>query len=316
MDPNRCKKLPGKTIMNKKTLFSFLFFLFVIPQTIFSYELGVITLFRNEARYLKEWIEYHRMLGVDHFLLYNDRSTDNWEEVLKPYIDAKLVEVIPWYKPEATPLFPTWQVNAYKDGFARSKENTKWLAFIDIDEFIVPKKNATILECLNEFFPSASGVYMCWRNFGTSGAYVDPGKPILTHLTKASDVFHSRNASGKSIVKVADTLIDLSWSPHQLVLKPTAQYYNGSGAPLRSIGTDLQVDPVHTSDHIVVNHYVMRDENFYRQVRVPRAISREYGEIHLLTEHYNNFNQSSDTTILEFLKKYHPDMYRTFWNGR
>lgn len=288
---------------------------FFSVQALFSYELGVITLFRNEANYLKEWIEYHRMLGVDHFLLYNDRSTDHWAEVLEPYIQSHLVEVTDWSLPEGMPLFPTWQVMAYKDGFRRSESNTKWLAFIDVDEFILPKKNSTILECLAEFYPSASGVYACWRNFGTGGVYVNPGEPILTRLTAASDLWHPRNASGKSIVKVEEVMIEQVWSPHQLTLKKGAQYYNGSGKPLYFKESDLQIDPQHTSDYIQINHYVMKDENFFQNVRLPRAISREYGEISLLLEHYKSFNEKQDEQIIEFLKTYHPEMYRSFWQA-
>jgi hypothetical protein len=289
--------------------------MFFVPQILFSYELGILTLFRNEANYLKEWVEYHHMLGVDHFLLYNDRSDDNWAEVLAPYINSNLVEVIDWHKDEFTPLFPTWQVMAYQDGLRRSKGNTKWLAFIDIDEFILPKKNGSLLACLNQFFPSASGVYVCWRNFGTGGVYIDPGQPILTRLTRSSDPYHPKNASGKSIVKVDDVLVDQIWSPHQHVLREGAQYYNGSGQPLYFRGGDLLVDPQHTSDHIQINHYVMRDENFYQKVRLPKAISKEYGELSLLQEHYQSFNHMHNNQMIKFLRNMHPDMYKTFWHG-
>ncbi len=280
---------------------------------VFSYELAVATLFRNEANYIVEWVEYHHMLGVDHFILYNDRSDDNWAEVLEPYINSNLVEVIQWDKPESTSLFPTWQLMAYKDALRKLSGNTKWAAFIDIDEFIIPKKNSTILECLDQHYADAAGVYICWRNFGTNKVYVPPGENILTRLTGASDILHSRNASGKSIVRVDEVNILQIWSPHQLVLQPDAQYYNGSGEPLYFRDGDLQINSSHTSDYIQINHYVMRDENFYQGVRLPRAISREYGELSLLQEHYQSFNYVQDYTIIEFLKKYHPIMYESFW---
>ena len=302
--------------MKKNCFLSFLLLMLVISQGLFSYELGILTLFRNEANYLKEWIEYHHMLGVDHFLLYNDRSDDNWAEVLDPYIKSNLVEVIDWHKDEITPLFPTWQITAYKDGLRRSKGNTKWLAFIDVDEFILPKKNATILQCLQQFYPDASGVFICWRNFGTGGVYVGQGKPILTRLITCSNSLHPRNASGKSIVKVDDVVVDQIWSPHQHVLRENAQYYNGSGRPLYFNGLDLQVDPSHTSDYIQINHYVMRDENFYQNVRLPKAISKEYGEVSLLKEHYQSFNAEQNLQMIEFLQKKHPKMYRKFWSKK
>ena len=258
-------------VLMKQWVWSFLLFLLWAPCSLFSYELGIVTMFRDEAPYMKEWIEYHHMLGVDHFLLYNDRSVDHWAEVLEPYIRSNLVEVIDWAAPPGTAIFPGHQTAAYKDGLRRSLGNTKWLAFIDTDEFILPKKNATILECLDQFFSSASGVYAAWRHFGTNGKYLQPGEPILMHLTASSHPLHPRNASGKSIVKVEDVVVEQVWSPHQLFLKEGACYYNGSGRPISFKGVDLQVDPQHTSEYIQINHYSLRDENFYRNVRLPRT---------------------------------------------
>ena len=300
--------------MKKTTRLFFLLFVFCSPLGLFSYELGIVTMFRNEAPYLKEWVEYHHMLGVDHFLLYNDRSEDNWEEVLEPYIQSNLVEVIEHHASPGTAIFPGWQTAAYQDGLRKSKGNTKWLAFIDVDEFILPKKNATIPECLDQFFSSASGVFVCWRNFGTNNVYIAPGEPILMHLFSSSHPLHSYNASGKSIVRVDDVVIDQVWSPHQLVLREGAQYYNGSGQPLYFKGTDLQINPQHTSDYIQVNHYIMRDENFYQNVRLPRALSGQYGDPALLKEHYESFNYMKNYQMINFIKQNHPKKYRSFWN--
>jgi hypothetical protein len=305
-----------KVNLKFKLLSLLLWIVFLATHGLFSYELGIVTMFRNEANYLKEWVEYHHMLGVDHFLLYNDRSEDHWAEVLEPYIRSHLVEVIDWDAPPGTPIFPDWQITAYQDGLKRSKGNTKWLAFIDIDEFILPKKNATILECLDQFFPSASAVYACWRNFGTSKICIPEGEPILTHLILSSHPFHVRNAAGKSIVKVDDVVIDQIWSPHHLVLRKDAQYYNGSGRPLYFKEKDLQVDPYHTSDYIQINHYMLRDENFYHKVRLPRTMSKEYGELHLLLDYYRSFNYIPNYQMIQFLKKKHPIMYQTFWKGQ
>ncbi len=109
----------------KKCLLSFLLLMLFVPYGLFSYELGIVTMFRNEADYIQEWIEYHRMVGVDLFLLYNDRSVDHWAEVLEPYIESNLVEVIDWSALPGTAIFPGHQTAAYKDGLRRSKGNTK-----------------------------------------------------------------------------------------------------------------------------------------------------------------------------------------------
>ena len=47
---------------------------------------------KNEGPYLKEWIEYHKMLGVDRIFFYDNESSDNTQDVLSTYIDSGYVE--------------------------------------------------------------------------------------------------------------------------------------------------------------------------------------------------------------------------------
>ncbi len=51
----------------------------------YSYYLSIGAIFNDEADYLKEWIEYHRLAGpVEHFYLYNNNSQDHYLDVLQP----------------------------------------------------------------------------------------------------------------------------------------------------------------------------------------------------------------------------------------
>ena len=42
-----------------------------------KFYVSICAIFKNESMYMKEWIEYHRIIGVDHFYLYNNFSSDN-----------------------------------------------------------------------------------------------------------------------------------------------------------------------------------------------------------------------------------------------
>ena len=46
--------------------------------------LALVAIFSNDGRFLKEWIEFYLIQGVEHFYLYNHLSQDNFKEVLKP----------------------------------------------------------------------------------------------------------------------------------------------------------------------------------------------------------------------------------------
>ena len=97
-----------------KQIFSFFFFICCYASTNLAnlanieelmiqeakkYNFSICAIFKNEAPYLKEWIEYHLIFGVDHFYLYNVGSHDSFQSILKPYINKGLVTYIDW--PEA-----------------------------------------------------------------------------------------------------------------------------------------------------------------------------------------------------------------------
>lgn len=50
---------------------------------------------RNEGRYLREWLEFHLEVGVSHFYVFDDDSTDDTRAVLAPYAAAGVASVWP-----------------------------------------------------------------------------------------------------------------------------------------------------------------------------------------------------------------------------
>ncbi|ELV04510.1 glycosyltransferase family 92 protein [Brachyspira hampsonii] len=53
--------------------------------------ISILATVKNEAPYIKEWIEYHRIIGAERFYIYDNESTDNLKEVLEPYIKEGIV---------------------------------------------------------------------------------------------------------------------------------------------------------------------------------------------------------------------------------
>lgn len=126
-----------------------------------KYRLSLCLIFKNEAPFLKEWLDYHILVGVEHFYLYNNNSDDNFEEVLAPYIKKGFVTCIDW-------PYECSQMKAYKHCYDSFRSETNWLSFLDADEFFVPKFVDTIEEWLIPFekYPA---VNIHWRMFGTGG---------------------------------------------------------------------------------------------------------------------------------------------------
>lgn len=127
-----------------------------------KYNVSVCAIFKNEAIYLKEWIEFNHIVGVDHFYLYNNNSEDDYLSILTPYIDRGLVTLTEW-------PYNQKQMECYMTCIEDYASETKWLGFIDIDEFIVPKSTDSIYEFLQPFEKKAGAVNIYWKLFGTSG---------------------------------------------------------------------------------------------------------------------------------------------------
>lgn len=280
------------------------FFLSVLlfASNLSAYELGIVSMFYNEAPYIKEWIEYHRLAGVQHFWLYDNNSTDNSLDILQPYVDEGIVDITYWPTPEGSPNYIATQLNAFKDGIMRAKGIAEWVAFIDIDEFILPMKDKNILECLENHFAQNEAIYVNWRNFGTGGVYVPQGDPILFQLTACSLVTHSDNNIGKSIVRPEYVDIDAIWYAHHFPMLSNADYVNGDGKKMSFNGLDLLVDSTHHDQYIRINHYVLRDEWFFQNVRLAKA-KQGNGDLMLLLEHYFSFSLTQDLTIINFIQE-------------
>ena len=130
---------------------------------LFKYELEIVIIIKNGARYMREWIEYHLLVGVDHFRFYDNDSSDNLKEVLQRYIDAGLVD----YK-----FLPgkCQQSAAYLDAVKNHRFECKYMAFIDDDEFLrAADHSRSVKEVIREIFeryPDAGALTINGFNFG------------------------------------------------------------------------------------------------------------------------------------------------------
>lgn len=276
--------------------------LWLFPS-IFAYEysLSIACIFQDEAPYLKEWIDYHHRVGVEHFWLYDDASSDNWKEILDPYIDLGIVEVFNWSScRQKIQIWPKIQVEAYKDALKRANGQSKWLALIDTDEFILPMHEKTLDKCLERHFSDVGAIYVSWRIFGTSGITLKENESMLHQLTFCSEKNHSMNCIGKSIVRPEYVIIDKIWNVHHFPIQPDYKYVNGRKDKIQVVNEiDLCV-PFHYDKYIRINHYFFRDENYYLNKKIPRKLKRGVG-IKELTSLYDYCHKTEDRTIIKLL---------------
>lgn len=49
----------------------------------FKHEIAIVAIAKNEGLYLKEWIEYHKLVGVTKIYFYDNESEDNTKKNIK-----------------------------------------------------------------------------------------------------------------------------------------------------------------------------------------------------------------------------------------
>ncbi|RST87534.1 glycosyl transferase [Aquibium carbonis] len=145
----------------------------------FEFELAVCAIFKNEGPYLEEWLTFHYGVGVQHFFLYNDASDDNWAEVLEPWIRRGLVTVTDW---------PTEaQVPAYNHCIRNNRDRARWIAFIDLDEFLYSPSGRDLPDVLRDYTDVAA-IFVYWVLFGSSGHRTRPEGPVIEAYTRCLDL--------------------------------------------------------------------------------------------------------------------------------
>lgn len=157
-----------------------------------QFYLAVCAIAKNEGPYFQEWIEWHRKQGVEKFYVYDNESTDCTREVLEPYIRSGIVDYV---------FFPgkKRQLAAYDDCFERHRTEARWIAVIDLDEFIVPIQDRSIPEFLHRM-ERFSVVEINWLVYGSGGAREKVSGGVMERFRKHSFPEHKLNTHVKSIV--------------------------------------------------------------------------------------------------------------------
>ncbi|MCB1212864.1 MAG: glycosyltransferase family 92 protein [Chlamydiia bacterium] len=228
------------------------------------YYLAATAVFQNEAPYLREWLEYHRLVGVEHFYLYNNLSTDDYMSVLQSYIDEGFVDIVNWPVGSADfAIYGPIQLDIYRDALRRA--DCHWLVVLDSDEYFVPNQHDSLPELLHAFDnqPDIGGVILPWIFFGTSNVAKIPEDQLMIEtllnngglwpypdraLWPLQDIL--REACHKSIVR--PYFVSHVPHPHHFYFPPG----------IRNL--------ILWEDIGQVNHYWTRDEHYLYTYKIPR----------------------------------------------
>ncbi len=197
----------------------------------------IAAIVKNEAAYIAEWLEYHGLIGVEHFYVYDNGSDDDLAGALRPYILDGRVTLLNW------PEFPG-QMSAYNHAVKVFGRDCRWMALLDIDEFLQVQGGGRLPAALDYHGADVDQILLPWVHFGGSGHVQKPtGLVIESYVHRTADA----HRQPKAVVRPAA----VRWAGVHHCETVAARTINGMGEPVpeRWILTQPVDGPLR------VNHY-------------------------------------------------------------
>ena len=184
----------------------------------------IIAIAKNENLYIKEWVQHHLKLGFDRiFICDNNNSGD---EKISDVIDNERVTILDYHDIRGV------QTRAYTEQFLNNRDEYDWLAFIDIDEFIMlePKYEGSIKNFLSDpLFEDAKIVRLYWKIY-TTNTELDVKNNDYSVVDRFKDVYLSGEENfSKPIIRG-----DVKWREDS--------YIDGAGLMMAPRNLELSAD--------------------------------------------------------------------------
>jgi hypothetical protein len=237
-----------------------------------KYTVSIMTCVRGESACVTEWLLYHQTIGFDHVYLYcNDEDpTDLYTQVL-PFCRGEAPFVTFHHFP-----FPGQQFYMMMHALRHHKDASHWVAFLDVDEFLVLHGFDGIQDYLRRCPANWDSINFNRSVFGHSGYIERPPGGVLSRYTRREDRLH---AGGKTVTRSAK--IDLSritgtlyfWHGWGGVFGPGFLAVNAAGVPMAEVaGSDEGAAYVQSAEHEgrirrigYINHYAFKSVREFEQ---------------------------------------------------
>jgi len=237
-------------------------------------KIALVCIAKNEDNYIKEWIRYHKKLKFDDIFIFENNWSSNIQEdnVFTIKFDGEVRQVF-----------------AYNTFIEKFKNSYDWVAFIDVDEFIVLKKHKNIKEFIKEYDAVENGLAINWVLFGSNGHEVikDNNYSVLERFTKRQN---SVNQHIKTLLKLRDGVKMVDPHHPNVVLHDTN--FNQVNAPWNPIGT---------IDVVQINHYFCKTLEEFKE-KIDRGRADVLRKRNISDWEAHNGNDIDDFLALDFFK--------------
>lgn len=221
----------------------------------------LVAIARDEAPYVAEWLAHHLAVGFARILVFDHGSRDDTAAIV-----ARAARRAPGVSLHPVPAetLGTPQLAAYAAGLALAR--TPWVAFLDVDEFLVPWRDGSVPAYLAHVPDDVSAVHVNWRSFGSSGR-AGPGYGLVAQaFLRCAEHDWAYQGHYKTLARRAHVC---AVNIHEVSLS--------AGRRTLSDLTDVPPDAIGSAGRIAyggiqINHYQAKTRpEFDARMRLPRA---------------------------------------------
>jgi len=145
--------------------------------------LSLCCIVKDEDDAIEEWVAFHLSVGVEFIVVVDNGPSAKLPAILAPYRQAGVVELVTFTARGEQ------QQKAYERVVKKMAGKTRWLGFIDVDEFLFPVEAAALPDVLKDFDEYA-GVAVNWVSYGSSGHDTPPEGFVIDNFTERGELDH------------------------------------------------------------------------------------------------------------------------------
>jgi hypothetical protein len=278
---------------------------------------AIVTTMKNEGPFILEWLAYHRVIGVDRFLVYTNDCTDGTDMFLDLLQDKGYLQHRdnPFKGTDLKPQHAALQAAESEDIMTTAD----WVVCMDVDEYINVKVGDGTLSALFNAVPKANMISMTWRLFGNDDVHEFHDSPIIGQFSSCAEEMCRKphqawgfktlyrnvglfNKMGVHRPKGLKSQLweDIHWVNGSGAELPKTMFRNAWRSTSETVGYDL----------VQLNHYAVRSAESFLVKRDRGRVNHVDRDQGLAYWFRMNHNAEKETTIQRMLPKLRAEMDR------
>ena len=264
---------------------------------------------KGENKYIREWVEYYRHIGVDRIFIADNNDTEKFEDVINDYITSGFVRLYNYRNLQAS------QNAVYKRIYDENYKSFDYMMFFDIDEFL----NLGIYKSVKEYLSlpklkNADVIMINWKIFGDSDNVNYENKDVRLRFTtpavnipdeKEFSRYNRTNYQVKSICACRKPMKECF--THKMTFD-NGIYVDSDGNCINRVDAPSRWAIDHVCTNVVLNHYLTKTAEEFALRQRGRALKfmRPYSVNEIIQNFFifNKYTKEKELIIRNVLNEH------------